>query len=183
MRCFKIPSSRPDWFLRWLYVWHPCCRWCHYALNGGLGGVIKPVLRVLEQQRCHIIIITHNITVVSYLTATGYVTGFHCGSKSDWGVGVGRARGPCGLMFMVLMCSLRSLLKTSGLHTDRQAGSSTVLSLLHCSANNFGVAMGFSFSQCQAAHSDKVLWTHTDPFGWVYGKSKWQTICFYPGHL
>lgn len=37
--------------------------------------------------------------------------------------------------------------------TGRQGVNATVLFLLHCFANNFGVAMGFSFSRCQAAQT------------------------------
>lgn len=68
-------------------------------------------------------------------------------------------------MCIVLMCSLRSQFQTIGLQTDRQAGregvNATVLFLLHCFANNFGVAMGFSFSQCQAAQTLIRLPEHT----------------------
>lgn len=50
---------------------------------------------------------------------------------------------------------------------DRQTGSwvvnATVLFLPHCYASNFAVAIGFSFSPCQAAQTLIRLCEHTDP--------------------
>lgn len=60
------------------------------------------------------------------------------------GSGGGRGR-DIRLLCIVLMCSLRSQFWAIG--SRRQTGSRgvnvTVLFLLHCFANNFGVAMGF----------------------------------------
>lgn len=80
------------------------------------------------------------------------------------------------LVCIMLMCSLRSQFLMTGLQTGRQGLNATVLFLLYRFANNFGVAMGFSFSRCQAAqalirlpehtliHSAKCMVRQTDSF-------------------
>lgn len=64
-------------------------------------------------------------------------------------------------MCIVLMCSLRSQVLMIGMQTDRQPLNATVPFFLHCFANNFGVAKGFSFSECQAAPTLIRLPEHT----------------------
>lgn len=72
-----------------------------------------------------------------------------------------RASTDTALMCVVLIRSWRSQIGAADRQTDRQGASATVLFLLRCFANNFGVAMVFSFSGCQAAHTLIRLREHT----------------------